>query len=109
MVWESGKSFFFLNESKSILWASALFNFASLIVLGACASESRKVLGGLLFTCVARDAGFYQQMHVEASLFKKVFPNISMGGFMGLGEIGPEFVAGSDPDNPQRRPASIQG
>jgi len=76
----------------------------------ACANQSRDVLGGLLFTCCGRTSPFYDgDENVEISLFRNVFPRQQIGGFLCYGEIGPRFQAGSDPDNPVREKAYIQG
>jgi len=76
----------------------------------ACASQSRDVLGGLLFTCCGRTSDFFNgDPSVEVSLFTQVFPRQHIGGFLAYGEIGPKFQAGSDPDNPARERAQLQG
>jgi len=76
----------------------------------ACVSQSRDVLGGLLFSCCGRTSDFYNgEDNVEVSLFRRVFPRQHIGGFLAYGEIGPRFSAGSDPDNPVRENANLQG
>jgi small ligand-binding sensory domain FIST len=63
-------------------------------------SSPTTLLGGLLFTCVARGKKFYNKPNVDSGIFVKHFPCVDVSGFFCGGEIGPEAVGGG---------AAIQG
>jgi len=46
-----------------------------------CRLQSKRVLGGLLFTCSGRGYSFYKAKDVESKLFAKLLPNVGMSGF----------------------------
>jgi small ligand-binding sensory domain FIST len=75
----------------------------------ACASQSKQVLGGLLFTCSGRGKRFYKVADVESNLFRDAMPDVGMSGFFAGGEIGPEAMAMLPPDSEFRRGAAVQG
>ena len=56
----------------------------------SCASQSKQVLGGLLFTCGGRGVQFYEEQDVESTIFAHAMPDIGLSGFFAGGEIGPE-------------------
>ncbi|MEI6379637.1 MAG: FIST N-terminal domain-containing protein [Cyanobacteriota bacterium ELA615] len=52
-------------------------------------TSQKPALGALMFSCLGRGQGLYEQANFDSSLFSKYFPNIKLGGFFGNGEIGP--------------------
>ncbi|ASC70246.1 uncharacterized protein XM38_011820 [Halomicronema hongdechloris C2206] len=46
-------------------------------------------VGALMFTCMGRGQGLYEQPHFDASLFQQYFEDIPLSGFFCGGEIGP--------------------
>ena len=74
-----------------------------------CASLSKQVLGGLLFTCNGRGSKLYADLDVESTIFAQAMPNIGLSGFFAGGEIGPEALAAAPPESEYRREAIIQG
>lgn len=60
-----------------------------------CASSSgpSQPLGALMFACLGRGRGLYQDTNFDSRLFHRYFPNLPLSGFFCNGEIGP--VGGS--------------
>jgi small ligand-binding sensory domain FIST len=52
-------------------------------------SDHKAALGALLFSCLGRGQGLYQQPDFDASLFQHYLGQIPLGGFFCNGEIGP--------------------
>ena len=75
----------------------------------SCASQSKQVLGGLLFTCGGRGVQFYEEQDVESTIFAHAMPDIGLSGFFAGGEIGPEALAAAPAESEFRRGALIQG
>jgi small ligand-binding sensory domain FIST len=48
-----------------------------------------EVVGALIFSCLGRGEGLYNQPNFDSHLFERYFPNIPLSGFFCNGEIGP--------------------
>lgn len=55
--------------------------------------QNTSALGALMFSCLGRGQGLYQQPDFDATLFQSYLGKIPLGGFFCNGEIGP--IAGS--------------
>lgn len=51
--------------------------------------EMTAPIGALMFSCLGRGEGLYGQPNFDSTLFRRYFPNTSLGGFFCNGEIGP--------------------
>lgn len=52
-------------------------------------AQSPAALGALMFSCLGRGQGLYQQPDFDATLFQQYLGQIPLGGFFCNGEIGP--------------------
>ena len=46
-------------------------------------------IGALMFACMGRGQGLYEQPNFDSDLFSRYFPNVPLSGFFCNGEIGP--------------------
>ncbi|ACK64990.1 domain of unknown function DUF1745 [Rippkaea orientalis PCC 8801] len=55
----------------------------------ASVGSTNPVEGALMFSCLGRGEGLYNQPNFDSGLFSRFFPKLSLGGFFCNGEIGP--------------------
>jgi len=62
-------------------------------------AEDQKILGALLFTCIARDSRTFGRDGNDAFLFKERFPQAPLLGYYAGGEIGPEVTSAAQEES----------
>jgi len=79
-------------------------------VQGQCEEREEETLGAVMFTCCARVEDFFGRNHAEVKQFQAVFPSLPLTGIWSNGEIGPQALVESAPEQATRTGnASMQG
>lgn len=63
-----------------------------------------------MVSCAGRGSNMYRgKAHVESDIWRSVFHSAPCAGFFAGGELGPDAMAGGDPESLTRAKAMLQG